>query len=154
MKNIKTSQKTLYKIIAAAAIILLALCLAVSCGGKKEEPAQDEPEQSQETQEEPAEEEEQAVEYKANSPIGIAESYVGKDVKELIEAVGTLKGDPVIESTNDGGGYEGTYEFDGFTVYTYAKSEDAKAIVTEVVPDVNSKVYKESVKTDNEDSEK
>lgn len=160
MKNIKTSQKTIYKIIAAAAIILLALCLAVSCGGKKKESAKEEQGQNQETQgtqetqEESAEEKEQVIEYKANSPIGVAESYIGKDVKELIEAVGTLKGDPVIESTNDGGGYQGTYEFDGFTVYTYAKSEDAEAIVTEVVPDDNSKVYKESIKTDNEDSKK
>ncbi len=134
------SSKMLYKVITAAVIIVLALCLAVSCGGKKEEPA-----------EEPAE---AAVEYKPNSPLGIAETYVGKNVKELIEAVGTLKGDPVIEATNDGGGYEGTYEFDGFTAYTYAKAEDAEAIVTGIEPDESSKVYKESIKTENEDGGK
>ena len=146
MKISKTSSKDLYRIITrvvtAAVIIVLVLCLAVSCAEKKAE------------QEKKAEEEEQTIEYKANSPIGIAESYVGKDVKDLIEAVGTLKGEPVIEATNDGGGYQGTYEFEGFTVYTYAKSEDSEAVVTEVVPDVNSKVYKESLKTDNEGSEK
>ena len=146
MKISKTSSKDLYRIITrvitAAVIIVLVLCLAVSCAEKKAE------------QEKKAEEEEQTIEYKANSPIGIAESYVGKDVKDLIEAVGTLKGEPVIEATNDGGGYQGTYEFEGFTVYTYAKSEDSEAVVIEVVPDVNSKVYKESLKTDNEGSEK
>ena len=123
-----------------ALVLMLVLAIAVtmcSCGGKKEEP---EPEPQ-----------EQTIEYKANSPLGIAESYVGKNVKELIEAVGTLKGDPVIKATNDGGGYEGTYEFDGFTAYTYAKSEDAEAIVTEIVPDENSDVYKESIKTENKE---
>ena len=130
----KFNKQSLYKVITAAVIVVLALCLAVSCAQKKDEPG-----------EEP---EEEKIEYKANSPLGVAESYIGKDVKELIEAVGTLKGDPVIESTNDGGGYKGTYEFDGFTVYTYAKSEDAEAIVTEVVPDTESDVYKESIKTD------
>lgn len=130
------------KVIMTAMIVMLALCLAVSCAQKKEEPK------------EPPKEEEK-IEYKANSPLGIAESYVGKDVQELIQAVGTLQGDPEIESTNDGGGYQGTYKFDGFTVYTYAKSEDAEAIVTEVVPDTESDVYKESIKTDeNTDGEK
>ncbi len=141
MKGINISSRAIHKLIAAAVIIVLALCLAVSCAGKKETP-------------EEVPEEEQVIEYKANSPLGIAESYVGKDVKELIEAVGTLKGDPVIEASNDGGGYEGTYVFDGFTVYTYAKAEDAEAVVTEIVPDENSRVYKESIKTGNEDSEK
>ena len=133
----KMDRKSLYKVIIIAVVIVLALSLAVSCGGKKEEP---EPEPQ-----------EQTIEYKANSPLGIAESYVGKDIKELIGAVGTLKGDPVITATNDGGGYEGTYEFDGFTAYTYAKSEDAEAIVTEIVPDENSDVYKESIKTENKE---
>ena len=128
---------SLYKVITIAVIVLLALCLAVSCAGKKAEP-EDEPE-------------EETIEYKANSPLGVAESYVGKDVKGLIEAVGTLKGDPVIESANDGGGYEGTYVFDGFVVHTYAKAEDAESIVTEVIQDENSEVYKESIKTDNND---
>ena len=137
----KIDNRLLYKVITIAVIVILAMCLAVSCAGKKSEPV-----------EEP--EEEQAVEYKANSPLGIAETYVGKDVKELIEAVGTLKGDPVIESTNDGGGYQGTYEFDGFTAYTYAKSEDSEAVVTEIVPDEDSDVYKESIKAEKEDGGK
>ena len=72
MKNINISSKVIHKLIAAAVIIVLALCLAVSCAEKKEVP-------------EEVPEEEQVVEYKANSPLGIAESYVGKDVKELIE---------------------------------------------------------------------
>lgn len=135
------NRRFIYKVITATIVAALVLCLAVSCAGKKEEP-----------REEPKEE--QTIEYKANSPLGIAESYMGKDVKELIEAVGTLKGDPVIESTKDGGGYQGTYEFDGFTVYTYAKSEDSEAIVTEIVPDENSEVYKESIKTEKEDGGK
>ena len=134
------NKQIIYKVITLAMIIVLALSLAVSCAGKKEEPA-----------EEP---EEETIEYKANSPLGIAESYVGRDVKGLIESVGTLQGDPVIEAAGDGGGYEGTYQFDGFTVHTYAKSEDAEAIVTEVIPDENSKVYKESIKTDNDDGGK
>ena len=137
----KIDKQLIYKVITIAVIVILALCLAVSCAGKKAEP-----------EEEPKEEE--TIEYKANSPLGIAESYIGKDVKELIEAVGTLKGEPVIEATKDGGGYQGTYEFDGFTVYTYAKSEDSEAIVTEVVPDENSEVYKESIKTEKEDGGK
>lgn len=137
----KLDIRFIYKVITIAVIVALALCLAVSCAGKKAEP-----------EEEPKEEE--TIEYKANSPLGVAESYIGKDVKELIEAVGTLKGEPVIEATKDGGGYQGTYEFDGFTVYTYAKSEDSEAIVTEVVPDENSEVYKESIKTEKEDGGK
>lgn len=137
----KIDKQLIYKVITIAVIVILALCLAVSCAGKKAEP-----------EEEPKEEE--TIEYKANSPLGVAESYIGKDVKELIEAVGTLKGEPVIEATKDGGGYQGTYEFDGFTVYTYAKSEDSEAIVTEVVPDENSEVYKESIKTEKEDGGK
>ncbi|MBR2547593.1 MAG: hypothetical protein IKF07_05315 [Eubacterium sp.] len=131
------SRQSLYKVITIAVTVLLALCLAVSCADKKAEP-----------EEEPKEE---TIEYKANSPLGVAESYIGKDVKGLIEAVGTLKSDPVIKAANDGGGYEGTYEFDGFTVHTYAKAEDAESIVTEVIPDENSEVYKESIKTDNND---
>ena len=75
-------------------------------------------------------------------------------MKGLIEAVGTLKGDPVIEPSNDGGGYQGTYEFEGFTVYTYAKAEDAEAVVTEIVPDTESEVYKQSIKTDSGESAK
>ncbi len=137
----KSVNKYIYEVVTIAVIVVLALCLAVSCVGKKAEP-----------EEEPKEEE--TIEYKANSPLGVAESYIGKDVKELIEAVGTLKGEPVIEATKDGGGYQGTYEFDGFTVYTYAKSEDSEAIVTEVVPDENSEVYKESIKTEKEDGGK
>ena len=135
----KSLDKYIYKVVTIAVIVVLALCLAVSCAGRNAET------------EEPAE---QAVEYKANSPLGIAESYVGKDVKELIEAVGNLKGDPVIEASNDGGGYEGTYEFEGFTAYTYAKGEDAEAVVTAIVPDETSDVYKESIKTDKEDGGK
>lgn len=133
----KAPTKIIYKLIAAAMIVLFMLCLAVSCTAKKAEP-----------EEEPKE---QVEEYKANSPLGIAESYMGKDVQELILAVGTLKGDPVIESTNDGGGYQGTYEFEGFTVHTYAKSEDSEAVVTEIIPDKTSKVYKESIKEENND---
>lgn len=122
------------------AAVLLAVTLLFACGSKKEEPV--------------PEPEEEKIEYTANSPLGIAESFVGKNVKGLIEAVGTLQGDPVIEPSNDGGGYEGTYEFDGFTVYTYAKAEDAEAVVTEVVPDTQSEVYKQSIKTDSGESGK
>ena len=133
------NKKFLYRIIAVLTAVLLAATLLFACGGN----------------EKPAEEpEEEKMEYTANSPLGIAESYVGKDVKGLIEAVGTLKGDPVIEPSNDGGGYQGTYEFDGFTAYTYAKAEDAEAVVTEIVPDEDSEVYKQSIKTDSGESAK
>lgn len=101
-----------------------------------------------------SEPEEEKIEYTANSPLGIAESYIGKDIKGLIEEVGTLKDTPTIEPAGDGGGYQGTYEFDGFTVYTYAKAEDAEAIVTEIVPDEDSDVYKKSIKTSGDEGDK
>lgn len=136
----KNDKAYVYKLVAVFTVVLVASAVLFSCAGKKEEP--------------PEEPEEEKTEYTANSPLGIAESFVGKDVKGLIEAVGTLKGDPVIEPSNDGGGYQGTYEFDGFTVYTYAKAEDAEAIVTEIVPDTESEVYKKSIKTDSGESGK
>ena len=128
MKKIKSIN--IYKVVAVIIAVLLLAVLAVSCGGKEEEPE---------------EKEETKVEYVKNSPLAIAEAYVGEDVQSLILALGTLKEDPVIEPSNDGGGYQGVYVFDGFTAYTYAKSEDSKAIVTEIVPDKNSDVYKESI---------
>ncbi len=152
MKNINISSKVIYKVIAVAAIIALVLCLVVSCGGKKNDPESDASAQAEE--QEQGQDEEQKIEYKANSPLGVAESYIGKDIKDLIQALGTLKGEPTIAATKDGGGYEGIYEFDGFTAYTYAKSEKADAIVTDIVPDENSKAYKESIKTENEGSSK
>ncbi len=136
----KNDKAYVYKLVAVFTVVLVASAVLFSCAGKKEEP--------------PEEPEEEKTEYTANSPLGIAESFVGKDVKGLIEAVGTLKGDPVIEPSNDGGGYQGTYEFDGFTVYTYAKAEDAEAIVTEIVPDTESEVYKKSIRTDSGESGK
>lgn len=126
----------IYKVITVLVIAALTIAILVACAGKAKE------------DEKPVEE--PKIEYKANSPLGIAESYIGEPVQNLIEAVGTLKGDPVIEPTNDGGGYQGTYEFEGFTVHTYAKAEDAEALVTEVIPDEESDVYKDSLKT-NED---
>ena len=122
----------IYRIIAILIAAALAGALLFACGEKKEDPAP---------------EPEEKIEFTVNSPMGIAESYIGKEVKGLIEEVGTLKEDPIIEPSNDGGGYQGIYEFDGFTVHTYAKSEDAEAIVTEVIPDENSEVYKKSIKT-------
>ncbi|MBR3146877.1 MAG: hypothetical protein IKF54_01905 [Eubacterium sp.] len=136
----KNDKAYVYKLVAVFTVVLVASAVLFACAGKREEP--------------PEEPEEEKTEYTANSPLGIAESFVGKDVKGLIEAVGTLKGDPVIEPSNDGGGYQGTYEFDGFTVYTYAKAEDAEAIVTEIVPDTESEVYKKSIKTDSGESGK
>ena len=136
MNKIRTG--IIYKVITVIVILLLASGVLFACAGQKEP--------------EPVEEEK--IEYTANSPLGIAESYIGKDIKGLIEEVGTLKGTPVIEPSNDGGGYQGTYEFDGFTVYTYAKAEDAEAVVTEVVPDTESDVYKESIKTDDDEGDK
>ena len=132
MKAIISKAPFIYKVIAVIIACVLAMGVLFACTDKKEE-------------EKPAEE--PKIEYKANSPLGIAESYIGEPVQKLIEAVGTLKGDPVIEPTNDGGGYQGTYEFEGFTVHTYAKAEDADAIVTEIIPDEESEVYKESLKT-------
>lgn len=129
----------IYKIAVVLVAVLLVAAMLFACG-KKEEP-----------KEEPKEEK---IEYTANSPLGIAETYIGENVQDLIMAVGTLKGEPVIEPTNDGGGYQGTYEFDGFTAYTYAKSEDAEAIVTEIVPDTESDVYKESLKKENDGGDK
>ena len=125
--------------IAVLLAVLLAVTVLFACG-KKEEPEK--------------EPEEEKIEFTANSPLGIAESYIGKNVQDLIEAVGTLKDEPLIEPSNDGGGYQGTYEFDGFTAYTYAKSEDAEAVVTEIVPDVDSDVYKESIKKSGESDAK
>ena len=137
MTNIKNITPHIYKVITALIIVVIATGILFACAKKEKE-------EKEKLVEEPK------IEYKANSPLGIAESYIGEPVSDLIEAVGTLKGDPVIEPTNDGGGYQGTYEFDGFTAYTYAKAEDAEAVVTEIVPDEESDVYKESIKT-NED---
>ena len=129
----KMRSSYIYKIVAILVALALAGALLFACGEKKDEPV--------------PEPEKEKIEFTANSPIGIAESYIGKEVKGLIEEVGTLKEDPIIEPSNDGGGYQGIYEFDGFTVHTYAKSEDAEAIVTEVIPDESSEVYKKSIKT-------
>ena len=129
----------IYKITAILLAVLLAVTVLFACGNKDESGE---------------EQKEEKIEFTANSPIGVAESYIGKDIQELIEAVGTLKEEPLIEPSNDGGGYQGTYEFDGFTAYTYAKSEDAEAVVTEIVPDVDSEVYKESIKKSGESDAK
>ena len=129
----------IYKVVTVLIIAVLTVCMLFACTGKKEEA------------EVPGE---NVIEYKANSPLGIAESHIGGKVQDLIEEVGTLKGDPVIQPANDGGGYEGTYEFDGFTAQTYAKSEDADAVVTEIIPDEESEVYKESLKTQDDEGDK
>ena len=134
--KIKTTY--IYKVVTVLIIAVLAVCMLFACTGKKEEKIP----------------EETGIEYKANSPLGIAESHIGDNVQDLIEEVGTLKEDPLIQPANDGGGYEGTYEFDGFTAKTYAKSEDADAVVTEIIPDEESEVYKESLKTQDDEGDK
>lgn len=136
----KAKSSFIYKVITILVIMVLGISVLFACGEKKKE--------------EPAPEQEKTVEFTANSPLGIAESYVGSPVQELIEALGTLKGDPVITPSNDGGGYDGLYEFDGFTAKTYAKSEDAEALVTEIIPDEDSAVYKESIKTNDDGGNK
>ena len=127
--SMKIKSINIYKVVAVIIAVVLLAALAVSCGSKKEE----EPKEAKK------------IEYVKNSPLAIAEAYVGEDVQSLILALGTLKEDPIIEPSNDGGGYQGVYVFDGFTAYTYAKSADSEAIVTEIVPDKNSDVYKESI---------
>ena len=124
--KIKTTY--IYKVVTVLIIAVLTVCMLFACTGKKEDA------------EVPGE---NVIEYKANSPLGIAESHIGGKVQDLIEEVGTLTG-----------GYEGTYEFDGFTAKTYAKSEDADAVVTEIIPDEESEVYKESLKTQDDGGDK
>ena len=84
--------------------------------------------------------------YTKGTPIYIAMSMVGDDVTELIEEVGTLEDAPEVVPANDGGGYEGTYKFEGFTCHTYASSAKGKNRISTVEPDKTSEVYEWSLK--------
>jgi|GEM_PF-469416 len=129
------------KALAAAALIVLAALVLASCGGSGEkDPAEDGGSKVKE------EVKKEAAQYTKGTPLWIATSMIGKPVTDLIGEVGTLEGAPDIVPTNDGGSYEGTYRFEGFTAYTYADSEKAGDVVTKIEPDESSEVYRWSLK--------